>query len=639
MSKKKESASSTPSDQFTWTDGSSMLLDTFRHDMEEGRGVSEGGRLPQTKGMSSLPPGLLTPEEGGAAPYGTQNYTHDGGAEGRVAFDLIDLNTILASDSERLPALDWLEIEDTSDPGTLPTNPIDIIPELEEAWGVRRRTDGVTLDNPTKSAVATRLQSGSVDLDYVREDEFEGRKLTKAQVRKVKRFASRKIAAGEDLRSVIQDVEHALGEEYGRVRKHMAKLEREEGLLGNVYIKASSYPNCDQGDWTDHVQKTSPTAKYVVAGRKCSGCVFSAGGSCSIFGRSLVASVPWEEAREEYRPYFQNDGIRVASGDPKKTLKKAFAQDPNLFNPIQTEFVEDTANPFERLDARLSSTRKEEMEAELAETRARQAKLKRQKLAAWVHKLASTGSITEKQAESLLTSKAKPRKVYKKAQKMVVENQLAVGDYQGVGEYEHTPADYTYEKRATRREVKAAVESTNRWLNEGLSGPQLDQLIDASLVGSVRNAADKSISQLRSKHEGLAGHLYVVAEAYGNTSKGCEEGARRHRQQDIPYVHKMAACEGCVFRNQHDNCTKYAKELVSRDDFKESELRVFRDRMVELTNMSDQERSASFFAPTVDPREEFDLQNSPLEDFDFHKEASPQGPDVEEDVMGEWFDL
>lgn len=647
MSKKKKAASNLPSDQFTWTDGSGMLLDTFRHDMEEGAGVSEAGRLPQTKGMSSLPPGILTPESSSQAPYGTHNYTHDGGGKGRLSFDenqLVDLSVVLSSDRPRLPALDWLEVDESDMyPDLLPKNCIDSIPELEEAWGVRRRTDGLSIDNPL-SAVASRLESNTVDLAYARSQSLEKsptlRRFSSRDLKDIKRTASRRIAAGDDIRQVLADTANLLGEESSRVSKAMTKLQGEVGLLGNVYIKASSYPACHQGDWTEHVAKTSRTAKYVVAGKKCSGCVFGSGGSCQMFGKSLVASVPWNEALDSYRNYFDLSGVRLASGDAKEALRSAFLAPP-VVAKREREHPVDQSQAFERLEARLAKHRIEEMHRDVAEVRVRQAKLKTAKLAAYLHHLRDNGLLTEVQTKSLLASSKAPVKVYKMAKRLVVENQNVVSSYQGgdtvafSGKRNDSALDAALERHAasageiSKSEIKGAVRKARQWLNDGLFGEALDDKVNREISSEVRIASDNGFARLRKTHEVLAGRLFIDPLAYGKTASACEQGAQVNKDRDIPYVLRMAACSQCVFRNQHDGCSKYARELVSLGDFEDSELDGYRNQVLSAANEVVE-------LPVENPVEDFDLRSSSsLEDFDYF-DRSGDSLDI---TLGEGWDL
>ncbi|MCR4296680.1 MAG: hypothetical protein NUW21_14200, partial [Elusimicrobia bacterium] len=107
------------------------------------------------------------------------------------------------------------------------------------------------------------------------------------------------------------------------------------GLLGRVFIRAADYPGCASGKWTEPVRTQAVTASYVVQKKACGGCVHAQNGSCSLFKKRLVASVPWDDALRRYSPALEATGRKVASGqDPKEALRHAFAKAPRGLTQI-----------------------------------------------------------------------------------------------------------------------------------------------------------------------------------------------------------------------------------------------------------------------------------------------------------------
>ena len=145
----------------------------------------------------------------------------------------------------------------------------------------------------------------------------------------------------------------------------------------------------------------------------------------------------------------------------------------------------------------------------------------------------------------------------------------------------------------------------------------MDGLIGHRFADSTLKEASEHIANARNAHEGASGFLYVDAEAY-LTPKGCEEGARRHRANQIPAVAKMERCGSCALAVKREDgtlkCSAYNKTLVG--DWDESELAEVKAKNLKGAAMSDAEATSSLFAPTYNS-DEFGLVNANLEGFDY----------------------
>lgn len=299
-----------PDDLWTPTEGENYGLDGYP-DMDYGAGVLFGD-----VGVSETVPRM---DEGVLASL------VDAAPDGQVFAPLGDLGDMVKEAT--LPDLSWLEV-DEQDLSRLPENPVAKgIPELEEAWGVDRRTDGVNLVpnvDIEKAAYEQSLEAGEV-----------GPVRTRGQLLNIVRKAMRRSAAGVPFKDVLAEVKAVLGGDLPLIAPHLKLIRQGHGLAGKVFVHADAYPGCANGTWTETLKKTAAKAKYVVAGAGCANCVHNDCGSCSVLKKRIVASVPWDKALEQYRPGMEASGRKVASGDPKAVLRAAFAQDPQGMGMVQ----------------------------------------------------------------------------------------------------------------------------------------------------------------------------------------------------------------------------------------------------------------------------------------------------------------
>ena len=145
-----------------------------------------------------------------------------------------------------------------------------------------------------------------------------------------------------------------------------------------------------------------------------------------------------------------------------------------------------------------------------------------------------------------------------------------------------------------------------RWarqqMSEGMAGKDLTQLLQIRFTKGLRKAAQHLLEDVRKEHEAVSGHLYVDASAYATPkgTEGCEEGAKRHRTNDLRFVMAMSQCGSCVC-NSNGSCTKYAKQLM--EPLSVEERTNFQRDMMRQVEATDAEVTASLFAPTHDPQE------------------------------------
>jgi len=169
------------------------------------------------------------------------------------------------------------------------------------------------------------------------------------------------------------------------------------------------------------------------------------------------------------------------------------------------------------------------------------------------------------------------------------------------------------------QEVARVVRWARQQMSEGTAGPDLDQILGLRLDPRVMTAANEALTQVREQHEGLSGHLYVDAEAYATPKviKGCEEGARLHRANQLKFVFAMDRCAVCVYKNADNICQKYNKVLLTEVPSEEREK--LRQANLASHRMTDQEQTAALFATGAEATAEatdFDLHNAVLDDIE-----------------------
>jgi hypothetical protein len=174
-------------------------------------------------------------------------------------------------------------------------------------------------------------------------------------------------------------------------------------------------------------------------------------------------------------------------------------------------------------------------------------------------------------------------------------------------------------------------------MNEGMAGNDIDHLLRAKFAEDVLKQASEPLVQLRQKHEGLAGHVYVDASVYASPRgvTGCEQGALVHRANQIKALLQMERCGSCA-ANVEGSCQKYAKKLVASAPVPNPER--YQRETIRLANGTDADQVQAMFN-AYDPGE-FDLQNDNLDTLEYDDSPAPSylydvifgGMDLSEEV-------
>ena len=204
---------------------------------------------------------------------------------------------------------------------------------------------------------------------------------------------------------------------------------------------------------------------------------------------------------------------------------------------------------------------------------------------------------------------------------------------------------FTAEKAETQQRgvlagnIRKASQWLRRTLSEGFAGKDLDSLLQNKFSEALLTAAQDQFTEIRNKHEGASGFIYVDAEAYASEagSKGCEESAPKHRANGIPAVAAMSRCATCVHNKTLEDgtprCGVFNKTLLFDAEVPEH----LKQKNIQTKEMTDAEITASMFSSTggatYDPTE-FGLKNSNLEDVGF--EDMPETEKISKILFDGW---
>lgn len=296
------SNSKLPNGGYTLTNGSNYMLDGFQFDTEYGGGPYEKARLPEAKGLSVLPSGMI-PEDSGffsELPSGVE-----------VESDL-DLGEFTKDASDQLPSIidhEWLAsnpvpaedlrtrdmvIQDLMD--GLSRHPSSAkLKDLSERW-FENRTTGLEIV-PNRSREVKPVPKN--DTSVLPQDKVDNGVLF------------RRVAYGERLSDILKDTNDT---------GLKARLASEYGLLGRVYVKEEYFPGIFNGRWDEVVRKRCASAMYLVPRNS----------DCSIERHlgmkvSQEIDIPWGNVSKSVLPKLDVLGVKISSSANKREIiRKAF---------------------------------------------------------------------------------------------------------------------------------------------------------------------------------------------------------------------------------------------------------------------------------------------------------------------------
>ncbi len=575
--------------------GSNYMLDGFDFSEEYGEGVLTNRKdpdpdLPRSQsGLSHLPEGVLT--------EGPNKFAGDVTLNDSEEYNLGDISSMVR-EAAYLTDLSWLETAE-QDPDRLPVSPKDsVIKGLPEAWGISRRTDGVNL--VPNVVVPPQPKSETAHLPG---DQFLG----------LIASAMRRSAFGESLDNIVQDVStHLRSQDFDspqglKFASAIHSVRAEHGIVGQLYLRDSAFPGLLTGKWDSIIKKKCASAAYWLTKPGSKLAAYD-----NFLGKQVVTEIPWGTALELYRPRLEVSGRRLASGDPKKALLAA------LLSDVPSTRKSTYEGPGVGVKSPLPQATKDASWAKTQEDLLRQASV--DKARGVVASLVKAGKLSSEDADKLLSSGIPPKEMVHLAHDRIV-NHIEIPQYVAAKDY----TGPVFKARVTATKAAAQVEVLDRasqqvvkyasiQMNEGVAGDDLDVMLRSRFAKSELEAASGQLVQIRKKHEGLAGHLYVDASVYASTTgtAGCEKGALIHRANQLKSLLKMARCESCSC-NVSGKCQKYAKTLVSETPAENPG--AYQKEAIRLANADDSERTAAMFARGYE--DDFDLQNDNLDTFDY----------------------
>jgi hypothetical protein len=228
--------------------------------------------------------------------------------------------------------LSWLDLNE-QDADRLPKSPTNTaIPELEEAWGTERRTDGFSLSANAQDLDELKYwesTQGGGDNFFSDDPAPPSFHYSSDDLSRVLRKAMRRSAASYPLKEIFREAAESLEHEAHRIAGAMTQIKEEHGLTGKVFIRASAYPGLYRGkDWSKSLKKAKFARYVIVDKRTLEGSTFIQRGVCTITGKKAVLEVPWEAAYKMYKPHLEGAGRKVATGDPRLALRRAFRSTP-----------------------------------------------------------------------------------------------------------------------------------------------------------------------------------------------------------------------------------------------------------------------------------------------------------------------
>jgi len=396
--------SNLPADFFTDTGGSNYGLDGYQFNQDYNEGILDQARLPEVAGLGGLPDGIISDQQDHSdLPTEVQR-------ESDAHFDL----TEMMKDAS-LANLDWLDFT-SQDPNRLPKQPVDrMVQELTDAWGMDQRTDGLRLLPNRDKEILDYEQS-------LMEDGHKKQASPEELVRIAKR-AMRRSMAGYPLTEIVKEARDSVGElsDGGLLKKALHAIRDEHGLLGKVFIRAASLPNCHNGKWAKTVRDTASNAKYLVAKENCVSCIHNMDNRCATFKKELVDQVPWQEALDHYRPLLRSQGHKVASvGNPKEILKEAFASEIQQHQRAEHKpIVIPEADKISLDQARREFGALPQTKRKVVDRVAQEQEIFQGKVLTQIQKWSQAGLLTKKEATRLTKSEAPPQEVLDAAMSIV----------------------------------------------------------------------------------------------------------------------------------------------------------------------------------------------------------------------------
>lgn len=301
------SNSKLPNGGYSLTNGSNYMLDGFHFDTEYNNGVLDKARLPEAKGLASLPSGMI----GLDSPLNSDLPT---GVEVDSQMDLSDLTKQATAQDITIVDHEWLASESVEDlsgmrshedvllqfaEGKFEHPQVNQLKALEEAWGEGRTTglDIVPNTHMEKVEIKKEDKVSLLPQDLINE-------------------SMRKLAYGERVGDILKGLVQR-GVEGKDLTKISNLLESEYGLHGRVYLKEKYFEGIFNGKYDEVINKRCATSMYIIP--KSKDCAFD-----RCLGREVSHKINWTRVANELLPKLETYGVKIAGSSYKETVKRAF---------------------------------------------------------------------------------------------------------------------------------------------------------------------------------------------------------------------------------------------------------------------------------------------------------------------------
>jgi len=158
-----------------------------------------------------------------------------------------------------------------------------------------------------------------------KKDEAALKVIAAQKARPILAMLRREMLKGRSEAEVVQALRLAFDQrELEATKAQWEPLFREAGLYGAVYTTQDSFDDCREG--ADFLNRNASKARVIVAGEKCSSCIFNKVGRCMMYGRKLVA-----KAEDAYTPEMVNqvlDEHRIAGHLPYNAQRVQWGATP-----------------------------------------------------------------------------------------------------------------------------------------------------------------------------------------------------------------------------------------------------------------------------------------------------------------------
>lgn len=500
-----------PNGGFSLTNGSNYMLDGFHFDTEYGNGVLDKARLPEAKGISALPFGMVPPE-------GSINSDLPTGVEKEID---LDLSEFTKEAGQLVPLVDhsWLannpkeDLEGTRThedvleqfaEGVFDHPQVNQMKTLEESWGGGESTDGLKRvpNSQRKHEKYVNRYDGVSELPA---DSYK---------QKIEQ-SMRKMAYGDSLEEILEDLEEIIPSETQR-RRASELLTSEYGLHGTVYLKEAYFPGLFNGKWDEVVNKRCASSLYIIPANK--GCAFD-----RFLGKEVVNTIPWKKAYHTLMPRLETLGITKVSGSSYQSmLQQAFIDSRSLGNNTH---VANTWFPTQTFDFESISSEDAQRELQASEYNdffiEQKVDPKQPRLERIASQLVEQGFLDSEQVEAVVssdkTAQQKIDRLYDLASTPVKSS-----EYTGHGKQAH----YLVQKRNTEVAKVVSTEAVSLAKRNKLAMAKVSKLISSGLVSI--GEVEEVVSDKDSPEQKLASIMDYISKPK-DTKKYHDYQVKEHR--------------------------------------------------------------------------------------------------------------